>query len=118
MFLKPNNIEDQIINQLKNGPKKNIDLVNFIINEKIGTKQGIYKSLRKLKAEEIITTHKKETSLSGVWLKKMSDFFALTQFYYKQPLTASGFLSLAPGQKVSYSLKTLTELDIFSSHSF
>lgn len=118
MFLKPNTIEELIINQLKNGPKKNIDLVNFVIDKKIGTKQGVYKALRKLKTEEIVTTHKKETSLSGVWLKKMSDFFALTQFHYKQPITASGFLSLSPDQKVSFSLKTLTELDVFSSHAF
>lgn len=118
MFLKPNTIEELIINQLKNGPKKNIDLVNFIIDKKNGTKQGVYKALRKLKAEEIITTHKNEASLSGVWIKKMSDFFAVTQFHYKQPITASGFLSLSQGQKISFSLKTLTELDIFSSHAF
>jgi len=118
MFLRPSNIEEQIINQLKNGPKKNIDLVAYIINKRAGTKQGVYKVLRKLNTEEIITTYKKESSLSSVWLKKMSDFFALAQFYYKQPLTASSFLSLAPGQKNSFTFKTLTELDIFSTHIF
>lgn len=118
MFLKPQSIEEIIIDQLKNGPKKSVDLVSYMLAKDIRTKQGVYKAIRKLEKEEIVTISKKEVSLSSIWLKKMSDFFSLAQHHYKQPLTASGFLSLSFGQKFSFSLRSLTELDIFSAHVF
>jgi hypothetical protein len=118
MFLKPIGIEEIIVDQLKTGPKKTVALVGYVEDNDNGTKQGVYKAIKKLKEEEIITISNKEVSLSSLWLKKMNDFFALAQYYYKQPLTASSFLSLSSAQKISFSLKDLTELDIFSAHVF
>ncbi|NTV44611.1 MAG: hypothetical protein HGA67_02860 [Candidatus Yonathbacteria bacterium] len=118
MFLKPRSVEEIIIDRLKDGPKKTVDLVVYMVNGRRATKQGVYKAIRKLEKDEIITVSKKEVSLSSIWLQKMSDFFSVAQYHYKEPLSASGFLSLSPGQNISFSFKNLTELDIFSAHVF
>lgn len=116
MLNKPNSLEEIIINYLKNGPKKTVAVVERFTKNRTFTKQGIYKILRHLKEEEIITINKKEVSLSSIWLRKMADFFALSQYYYKQTTSAPAFLSIADNEKLNLFCKTLEELDIFTAH--
>ncbi len=118
MFSKNDTIEELIIGHLNQGAKPVVDIVQYFHAKKSFSKQGVYKALKKLREEEIITVSNKEASLSSIWIRKMADFFSLAEYHYKQSLIAPNFLSLAGNQKISISLKTLKELDIFSAHIF
>jgi len=118
MLLKPNSLEEQIISYLKNGPTKTTALVDYFTKKKSYTKQAVYKIIKQLKKDEVITISKKEASLSSIWLKKMSDFFALAQYNYQQPISAPTFMSLTKEQKRVFIFNNLEEVDIFSAHTF
>ena len=83
------------------------------------TKQGVYRVLRKLKNEEKIVIHGKSVSLNLHWIKNMSEFFSLAQYYSSPKLAADGsFLGIQEKDKVVYFFKNLKLLDAFWSHAF
>ena len=81
------------------------------------TRQGVYRVLRKLKLEEKIVIHGKSVSLNIQWLRKMSEYFSVAQYYYSPKHdNPNFFLNLKEHEKVSLTFKTLLDLDIFASH--
>jgi hypothetical protein len=116
----PKSIEDHIIINLQNGALPIIKLIEII--EKIRpktTKQGVYLAIRKLKKQEIVVVHKKNASLSSVWLKAMEEFFVSAQYKTKNvTTTGNGFLNLQDGEKLTYFFKNPILTDAFWSHVF
>lgn len=82
------------------------------------TKQGVYQALRKLKAEEKIVLHGRSASLNIQWLRKMGDFFSIAQHFYSPAHGNPDYvLNLREKEKVTFTFKTLVDLDIFTSHA-
>jgi len=111
-------IEEYLLETLKEGSCSIEALIASVYEKRKGTsRQGVYRTLRAMKAKEIITIHTKMVSLSAVWIGKMQNYFALAAHYYSKPASDSSFLSLKEGERVSYSFRSILELDIFWSHS-
>ena len=111
-------IEDLILEILRNGPLDIEQIIEQVARKRTGTtRQGTYRTLRVLKKREVLTIHSKKVSLSAIWISKMQNYFTLATHYYSQPTNDSGFLNLREGEKVSYSFRSMLELDIFWSHA-
>jgi len=113
-------IEQLVLKTLQKGTISTIKLIESIsIIRPKTTKQGVYRVLRKLKDEEKIVIHGKSISLNLHWIKNMTEFFSLAQFYYS-PKVASpdGFLNVREKDKIVYFFKNLNLLDSFWSHAF
>lgn len=111
-------IEDAITRILQKGPLPTRELIRGVGVSLHGvTRQGVYRALRKLKAEEKVVTHSKSVSLNLLWLRQMGEFFSLAQhFYSPQSNNPEPFLNLGDKEKLSLSFKTLVDLDVFASH--
>lgn len=113
-------IEQLVLKILQKGTIPTIKLIESVSIIRLKTtKQGVYRVLRKLKAEEKIVIHGKSISLNLHWIKNMNEFFSLAQFYYS-PKVASpdGFLNVREKDKIVYFFKNLNLLDSFWSHAF
>ncbi len=82
------------------------------------TKQALYAILRRLIKQEVIVKHGKQFSLSNVWIGKMANFFTRASEQYGIHQESVDFLSLADGDKISYSFKSPEETDRFWGHAF
>ncbi len=112
-------LEELAIQKLKNGPMPAIELIAAITETRHATtKQGVYRVLRKLKAEEKIVWHGKTISLNLHWLREMNIFFALAQFQYSSPNHEASLLGIKDKDKIVYSFKNLDLLDVFWGHAF
>lgn len=110
-------IEDLAINTLQKGSRSPKELVESIsLIRANGTKQGVYRVLRKLKKEEKIVIHGRLVSLNLQWIKKMSEFYSLAEHYYSFRAGADSFLNLSDREKIIYFFKNLRLLDAFASH--
>lgn len=82
------------------------------------TAQGVYKALRKLKREEVITVHGKMVSLSLIWIERQIAKYSGIAQTYQTARRENYFLQLHPGEHVAFKFKTLRELDLFWTHAF
>jgi hypothetical protein len=113
-------IEQLLLETLQKGTDSASELIKkiSIIRPKT-TKQGVYRVLRKLRSEEKIVVHGKSISLSLHWIKNMSEFFSVAQFYYSPKISGSdSFLNVKEKDKIVYFFKNLNLLDSFWSHAF
>ena len=112
-------IEPVIVGILQRGPREIVDLIEEVRKSRGSvTKQGVYQSLRKLKAEEKIVLHGRSASLNIQWLRKMSDFFSIAQYFYSPAHGNPDYvLHLREKEKVVFTFKTLVDLDVFASHA-
>lgn len=115
-----NNLEDIILEELKTGAKKMSRLVGVIEKKRPGTtKQGVYASLRTLRAEEKVVVHSGFASLSNVWLERMIDYFTIAQQNYITVKSRdNSFLSLADGERVQYFFRDPVQTDAYWSHVY
>lgn len=120
MFGKDNNIEDLVLEQLGEGPQEIPDLIVLLSEKRPGTtKQAVYKTLRSLRAHELIVQSRGEVALSSLWLKKLAEFVQKTQKSYRindQP--SVDFLGLINGEKITYWFKSFEATDMFWAHAF
>jgi len=117
---KPVTIEDFIYSSLLKGTVSIVKMIESIhLARPKTTKQGVYAVIRKLKKQETVVVHKKNISLSGVWLKSMEDFIDQAMYNTKQ-ITSSGnsFLQLRPGERMQYYFRNPILTDAFWSHVF
>ncbi len=70
------------------------------------TLQAIYKSLKKLLAEGVVIKHKDIYSLDNIWRREVVSLFQ------KQ----GAFLELHPNESITYSFKSLPQLDAYWKH--
>ncbi len=119
-IITPTSIEDHIISSLQKGSVSIVELIKTIKTIRPETtKQGVYLIIRKLKKQEIVVVHKKNISLSSVWLSLMKEFVTKAQFNTTN-LVSSGneFLNLKQGEKIQYNFKNPILTDAFWSHAF
>lgn len=111
-------IEHSVVELLQKGPLTAVELIKRIQTKRPSTtKQGVYRALRKLKKDEEVIIHGKSVSLNLQWVRKMSEFYSLAQFYYASKLgSPDHFLNISGREKVVYYFKNLNVMDIFASH--
>ena len=111
-------IEESVLKILQRGSLPVSELISGVDAVRHGaTRQGVYRVLRKLKRDEKVIIQKKAVSLNLQWLRKMSEYFSLAQYYYSPKYGNSDFfLNLGEREKIAFTFKTLLDLDIFASH--
>jgi len=111
-------VEDIILDELKKGPQKSSDLV--LIVKKSGltqSKQGVYKVLKKLNQQEVITLKKGIVALNTVWLRKLHSYLVTAQSNYLDDIILPGyFTNLEYGQKFIFNFKSPELLDSYWGH--
>jgi len=112
------NIEKAIIGVLEAGPTEKADLIKETSHKTGVTAQGVYKSLRKLKKEEVVTIHNKIISLSLIWIEGQISRYSKIAQTYQTPGRENYFLQLKPGEHITLKFRTLRELDLFWAHVF
>jgi len=118
-IIKPNKIDDRIINHLKNGPLLTLDLVKAIQQDRPNTtKQAVYAALRSLKAQEIVLTNKGTSSLNITWVNQMVDYLNFTKNKYVANDNQGSFLDLEDKEKIKYYFNTAHKGDVFWTHAY
>lgn len=115
---KTKNLEACILDGLRTGPRKTVELIADLQKKRPGTtKQGVYAALRSLRSQEKVAVHGKRVALNSVWVDRMLDYFTVAREHY-----ASGgrgdFLDLADGEKVQYFFRDPVQTDTFWSHAY
>ncbi|NTV22713.1 MAG: hypothetical protein HGB03_04130 [Candidatus Yonathbacteria bacterium] len=110
-------IENDIIKRLANGPLSAKALVKEIARERKVTDQGVYKALKYLVDEEVITKQKRSVGLSHAWVERLSEFADdVVQAYEVSEM--NDFLHLEDGGKVSYTFTEYIKADVHWAHIF
>ncbi len=119
-LLSPISTEDYIFVHLQSGPLPIVKLIEIIKNKRPKTtKQGVYQTIRKLKKTEVVVVHKKNISLSGVWISSMEEFFRKAEHAIRNTDSPNNtFLNLHQGEKIQYYFKNPVLTDAFWSHVF
>lgn len=110
-------VEQEVIQLLFPGPWSTTDLVRFVANTLAVSVQGVYKAIRKLRAEEVVTMHGKSIALSGVWIARQKERLLFAEQAYRGATEFSELLQSDVG-KVVCSFKTLKEVDLFWTHAY
>ncbi len=112
-----NNLEYQILTRLYPGPRNVTDLVEEISYLHKVSVQGVYKALRALKKEEIVTVHNHTVSLSLVWVAKERDQLSFAEHSYKSAQYVDD-LRTGKTKRARFSFRTLNEIDLFWTHTY
>ena len=107
--------KETIIFLLSHGAVDSTNLQLKVLEQKKVTKQGFYKALRELIAEEVVVKNKQLVALSNLWINKLQNFVTSVDKQYKQ---SSEFIALQEGETITYHFKTLVSLDLFWMHQF
>ncbi len=110
-------LEREILKRLYSGPVKTVDLVEEISFVRKVSVQGVYKALRQLRNEEVVTIHNHTVSISLVWVDKEQEKLE----FIKQSYRSIQFLdTLQNGRKkrIQFTFKTLNETDLFWTHAY
>jgi hypothetical protein len=100
-------IEDFIIEKLSVADETAFSLwEKYCIRKKDVTIQAVYKELRKLQKEEIVTKHKEVYSLNAVWKSRVIDLLQKKK----------SFPILREGESIVYSFRSLDQLDNYWKH--
>lgn len=108
-------IKETIISLLAKGSIDSTELQKEVSIQKKVTKQGFYKALRELVAEEVVVKNKQLVALNNFWVNKMQAFTASID---KQYQSEDSFLNLEEGESLIYHFKTLSSLDVLWMHYF
>lgn len=116
MLLSTNpDIKETIISLLAKGSIDSTELQKEISIQKKVTKQGFYKALRELVAEEVVVKNKQLVALNNFWVNKMQAFTASIDRQYQ---SEDSFLNLEEGESLIYHFKSLASLDVLWMHYF
>jgi len=111
------NIKEIIITLLSQGSLDSLDLLEKAKGRISLTKQGFYKSLRELIAEEVVTKNKQQVFLSTIWLNKLRGFIDNVESNYLSH-TSKELLSLQEGDTMTFKFKSILDLDLMWVHYF
>lgn len=110
-------LRELIIEDLSLGPKQRTQVVEDVSRISKSSIQGVYKALRQLKKEEVVVVRKFVVALSSVWLfheqeriGRIQKTYALKERFFGQ--------SEQEDTSISFTFSTLSELDLFWTHSF
>lgn len=112
-------LEDAIIQKLQSGPLPTTTLIDELRRTRGSvSKQGVYRALRKLAAEEKVVLHSKRVSLNTLWVTRMREFFTVASVRYTDQTDHNHVAHLAPGEKVVHHFSDLAALSVFADHTF
>ena len=106
-----------IIEKLLPGSQKVSDLVLTISLSLNVSLQAVYKALRVLNKQEVVTIHNKVVSLSIIWITKEKEKFLFAEYAYKINKDIITRL-LKEKSKVVFTFKTIAEQDLFWTHVY
>lgn len=115
LFSTKPDIKESIISILSKGEVDSTELQKQVSEEKKVTKQGFYKALRELVADEVVAKNKQMVILNSFWVNKLHDFVTSIDEKYK---LEDSFLSLQEGESLVYHFKSLASLDVLWMHYF
>ncbi len=109
---------EKIVESLYRGSMKTSDLIAFLSKGDDGpTLQGIYKSLRLLRKQQIVILHNRVAMLNSAWLAELQRFALLAEHSSPRPASDSGhFLQMRDGDRITYEFKNPIQVDIFWNH--
>lgn len=110
-------INEVIVGLLANGPVDSLELLEQTKNKTKVSKQGFYKALRELLAEEVVTKNKQLVLLSTVWVNKLQHFINDVNEHYTAQASEQ-LLSLSEGDSMTFKFKSILDLDILWMHYF
>jgi len=112
-------LEEYIIELLDEGSLDGPNLLSSLENRynKKTTKQAVYKSLRKLRDEEVINKTGNNYSLNRVWIQKVKSF-ANRHVSELEMNDYTGILSFEEGDSITYRFKNPFLMDITWAHLF
>lgn len=108
-------IKETIIFLLAKGAVDSTELQKQVSEVKKVTKQGFYKALRELVAEEVVAKNKQFVVLNNFWVNKLQSFVAGIDSQYQAD---DSFLGLEEGESLVYHFKNLASLDVLWMHYF
>lgn len=117
LFSEKMDIKEVVISELSMGSLGSLELHKRVLMRKSVSKQGFYKALRELVAEEIVTKNKQLVLLSPVWITKMQNFInTLGNSSTKQ--VVEEIVHLQEGDTIVFRFKSITELYLLWAHYF
>lgn len=117
---QPTSLREEILHFLQFGPvspQKIFEHINTLRDTNI-SKQGFYKSLRKLRDEHIIIWKKQLVSINTQWLAYWELFIQTSQANLETKNYNHNFLHLAPGDSVTHRFGSILDAVVFWDHAF
>ncbi len=108
---------ETIVEILAKGSCTTLELEKLVAKERIVTKQGFYKALRKLVQDEVVEKNKQSVFLSNVWVTRMHDFLDTVDATYQEQ-TSRSLVTLSEGESLTYSFRSIGHLDTLWMHYF
>lgn len=106
-----------IIDHLLPGQSTTQPLVTTVALQSKSSIQAVYKSLRLLRKEGVVMVHNKHASLSLIWIHRELERFRFAEYSHYANKDLSSSLS-KDRTKVSFKFTTISELDLFWTHSY
>lgn len=110
---------EKIVEALHRGPMMTPDLIVFLSKgETRPTLQGIYKSLRLLRKQQIVILHNREAVLNSAWLAELQRFALLSEYSSRRPTASETghVLQMRDGDRITYEFRNPVQVDIFWNH--
>jgi hypothetical protein len=110
-------LENDIVHSLTKGPVPTRSLIKKLAEERRVTEQGVYKALRFLIDQEVVTKGERTIGLSAAWIERLVSFTEqVTQNYVSSELNDP--MRLKEGEKMRYSFSEYTRFDTHWLHVF
>jgi hypothetical protein len=110
-------VSEVIIDTLAGGELDSLVLLEKVQTKMPVTKQGFYRALRELLAEEVVTKNKQLVLLSPVWVNKVQSFMGrLNKTSVQQG--SDTLLHLAEGDTMVFRFKSVVDLYLLWTHYF
>lgn len=110
-------VAEVIIDNLAEGSVDSLTLLQKVKNNIPVTKQGFYRALRELSAEEIVTKNKQKVLLSPLWINKLQNFIERTSTSSLRK-ESEVLLHLAEGDTMVFRFKSVVDLYLLWNHYF
>lgn len=111
-------LREEIIHLLRQGSLTTAVLIQRLQHkDQPVTVQGMYKALRKLRAQQIVFLQQGEVMLNLRWLQELESFASLAEHAYHDVSGRSGhFLQMQEGDRIVYAFKNPIQVDAFWNH--
>lgn len=109
--------KELVVTELINGAVDSLLLQERIKEVNAISKQGFYKAIRELIADEVITKNKQKIFLSPIWLSKLQDFIEKTHQTSNKKI-ATEMINLKQGDMLVFNLKSITDTFFLWNHYF
>ncbi len=110
-----NTLADKIISRLSKGPADSRALVEWIIKNRMGTKQAAYRAFKKLAKKEVIVKKGTLVSINTAWLARLERFLKDSK---GENFSIATLLPKDISRKITKTFKNTTAMDVYLGHLF